>query len=160
MYTSGIAIDSMQHGCSIPYLRFNFFLTLVPFQIFHITLHKLHYNAVRPRLLPINSWATYYKLQWDIAYYWNIRTIILDELHLPELHLRHQRGCSTSSRVSTEIGIPSWYMTIQPGQLNVVIRPWVGKMSTEWTSPLGWNGEFCRLLRNSRPSYQDCWHTL
>jgi len=41
-----------------------------------------------------------------------------------------------------------------PGLLSLAIPPWVGTMSTG-----GDLGKKRRVLRNSGPAYQDCWHT-
>jgi len=57
-------------------------------------------------------------------------------------------------------GKPSLYVTSHPGQLSLAIPPQAGKMSTgndygHRHSP----GKKRRVLHNSRPCYQDCWHT-
>ena len=45
-----------------------------------------------------------------------------------------------------------------PGQLSLVIPPWVGEISTN--DGYGYcHGRKRRVLRNSRPCDQDCWHT-
>jgi len=56
-------------------------------------------------------------------------------------------------------GMPPWYVTIShPGQFSLAIPPWVGAVSAgEWCRlPLGKKQHF---VHNSRPCYQDCWHT-
>jgi len=54
-----------------------------------------------------------------------------------------------SSRILVAFA-PSWYLTTLPGQLNMTISPYVGKMNTgdRWSRPL--LGKKQRVLRKSR----------
>jgi len=67
------------------------------------------------------------------------------------------------SWVSTEMGDCSqvYHLSVQPshpGQLSLVIPIWVSEMSTNDGYGYRW-GRKRRVLRNSRPCDQDCWHT-
>ena len=56
-------------------------------------------------------------------------------------------------------GKPSLYVTSHPCQLSVAIHRAAGRQTEYWRWLRPSPGKKRRVLRNSRPCYQDCWHT-
>jgi len=54
--------------------------------------------------------------------------------------------------------IPSWYLN-KPPRLTQPSHPSVGRRNEYWRWCRPLLGKKRRVLRNSRPCYQDCWHT-
>jgi len=57
-----------------------------------------------------------------------------------------------------QAGKPSLHVTSQPGQLSLAIPP-AGRQNEYWRWLRPSPGKKRRVLRNSRPCCQDCWHT-
>ena len=75
-----------------------------------------------------------------------------------EVNQRRARLVLGLVTVFKKTGKLSLYVTSHPGQLSLAI-PSAGRQNEYWRWLRPSPGKKRRVLRNSRPCYQDCWHT-